>query len=68
LWNFHAFVFFCALRFHRRQSLIKDIHLLVSIEVEIIELGVKIRVFFSQLIIKLLSTLLNLLLIDVERE
>ena len=47
LWHLHAFILLCALRFHRRKSFIKNVHLLISVEVKIFKLRVKVRIFFS---------------------
>ena len=47
LWHLHAFILLCALRFHRRKSFIKNVHLLISVEVKIFKLRVKVWIFFS---------------------
>jgi len=69
-WKFHAFIFLgaVAIRFHRRQGFINNIHLLISIEVKILKLFMEVAIFVSYLLYKLLPSFFNLLFIYVESE
>ena len=61
-----TFILFGTIRFNRRQSLVQNIHLFISVEVEFLELVMEFHVICHYLPYKLLSSFLDFLLVNIE--